>query len=261
MKSPAWNLAAATLADVKAAPKPEVAVLPLGATEPHNLHLPYGTDTYQVIGLGEAACRRAAEAGAAVWMLPPIPFGTETNLMDFPLTINLNPSTLGKIITDVVDSLDKHGIKKLVILNGHGGNDLKWILRELYRKTGVYIIICHWFRMIGDVRKGVLDCLEGDHADELETSMMLHLHPDLVTMETADAGSMRAPALTALKNGWVEYSRPWEVLTTNSGAGDPRQATAEKGAALAEAFIERFSQLLVELANTKIDANFPMEAR
>jgi creatinine amidohydrolase len=257
----AWNLAASSLADVKAAPKPNVVVLPLGATEPHNLHLPYGTDTYQVVTLGERACQKASGHGAGVWMLPPIPFGTETNLMDFPMTINLNPSTMGKIVGDVIESLDRHGVKKLVLLNGHGGNDLKWILREWYGRTGVQIFICHWFRMIGDIRKDVLDCLEGDHADELETSMMLHLRPDLVTMDKADAGTMRAPIFEALKRGWVEYSRPWEVLTTNSGAGDPRQSTAEKGATIAEAFVDRFSAFLVELSQAEVDANFPLEAQ
>ena len=257
----AWNLAASSLADVKAAPKPNVVVLPLGATEPHNLHLPYGTDTYQVVALGERACQKASGQGAGVWMLPPIPFGTGTNLMDFPMTINLNPSTMGKIVGDVIESLDRHGVKKLVLLNGHGGNDLKWILREWYGRTGVQIFICHWFRMIGDIRKDVLDCLEGDHADELETSMMLHLRPDLVTMDKADAGTMRAPIFEALKRGWVEYSRPWEVLTTNSGAGDPRQSTADKGNTIAEAFVDRFSAFLVELSQAEVDANFPLEAQ
>ena len=58
----------------------------------------------------------------------------------------------------------------------------------------------------------------------------------------------------------MEYSRPWEVLTTNSGAGDPRQATAEKGSVIADAFVDRFSQFLVDLSKAEVDANFPLEA-
>jgi creatinine amidohydrolase len=255
-----WNLAEATLHHVREKGPAHVAVLPTGATEPHNLHLPYATDTFQVQALAEMACERATQKGASVWLLPPIPFGTETNLMDYPMTINLNPSTIGAIIGDVIQSLDRHGVKKLVVLNGHGGNDLKWILREWYGKTSVNMFICHWFRMIGDVRKEILENLDGDHADELETSMMLHLRPDLVEMARADDGSMRPAAIEALRKGWVEYSRPWQVLTTNSGAGNPHKATAAKGAGLAEAFAERFANFITELSSTPVDANFPMES-
>jgi creatinine amidohydrolase len=256
-----WNLAESNLLDVRKRGNPEVVVLPLGATEPHNLHLPYGTDTFQVVTLAERACAHATQLGGSVSLLPAIPFGTETNLMDFPMTINLNPSTIGRIVGDVIESLDRHGVKKLVLFNGHGGNDLKWILREWYGRTGVHIFICHWFRMIADVRREVLENLEGDHADELETSMMLHLRPDLVHMQQADDGTMRAPRLESLKNGWVEYSRPWQVLTTNSGAGNPHRSSAEKGEKLADALVNRFSGFLLELSRASIDESFPMEAQ
>jgi len=71
----------------------EVAVLPLGATEPHNLHLPYGTDIFEAEIVGDRICAAAHQGGAKVTLLPTIPFGTETNLREFPLAINLNPST------------------------------------------------------------------------------------------------------------------------------------------------------------------------
>ena len=114
-------------------PAYQAAVLPLGATEPHNLHLPYGTDTFQVEAVACRACEIATERGARVFQLPAIPYGTETNQMEFPMAMNLNPSTLAKVIADLVDSLAKHKIHKLLLLNGHGGNDLKWVLRELHQ--------------------------------------------------------------------------------------------------------------------------------
>src|SRR6185437_7375624 len=131
------NLADLNYGQIKAMPPFEVAVLPFGATEPHNLHLPYGTDTIEVEVIGREACRMAAERGARVVLLPALPYGTETNQMRFPMAMNLNPSTVARVIADLVDSLATHGVKKCVLLNGHGGNDLKWMLRELHLKTPV----------------------------------------------------------------------------------------------------------------------------
>ncbi len=65
--------------------------------------------------------------------LPALPYGTETNQMKFPMAMNLNPSTLARVIADLVESLEAHGITRCLLLNGHGGNDLKWVLRELHR--------------------------------------------------------------------------------------------------------------------------------
>src|SRR6516164_8859423 len=105
-----WRLEELNYGKVKSNPPFEVAVLPLGATEPHNLHLPYGTDTFQVKAIAEAACAFAHRAGARVVLLPALPFGTETNQMKFPLAMNLNPSTVARVIADLVDSLAAHGI-------------------------------------------------------------------------------------------------------------------------------------------------------
>ena len=117
----------------------EVAVLPCGATEPHNLHLPYGTDMFEGETVGEKICEAAHEQGAKVVLLPTIPYGTETNQMAFPLAMNLNPSTLFAVITDLVKSLEHHGIRKLVLLNSHGGNDFKAaVARAVWKDDGAY---------------------------------------------------------------------------------------------------------------------------
>src|ERR1700760_1701697 len=105
-----WRLAELNYGRIKGDKPFEVAVLPLGATEPHNLHLPYGTDTYQVEVVGRLACEKAHDRGASVALLPAIPYGTETNQMRFPMAMNLDPSTLGRVIADLVDSLARHGV-------------------------------------------------------------------------------------------------------------------------------------------------------
>src|SRR5689334_6389797 len=83
-----WRLDELNYGEVKTNLPYEVAVLPLGATEPHNLHLPYGTDTFQVEVIASKACALAAKEGARVLLLPSLPYGTETNQMKFPLAMN-----------------------------------------------------------------------------------------------------------------------------------------------------------------------------
>src|SRR5262249_7773875 len=145
-----WMLAELNYGQVKSEPPFQVAVLPLGATEPHNLHLPYGTDTFQVEVIADRAARRATEAGARVVVLPALAYGTETNQMGFPLAMNLNPRTLARVITDLVESLATHKVRKCMLLNGHGGNDLKWVLRELHRTSPVQLFLCNWYKVASD---------------------------------------------------------------------------------------------------------------
>ncbi|RUL87749.1 creatininase family protein [Tautonia sociabilis] len=251
-----WNLAELTYDDVRSMPPFEVAVIPLGATEPHNLHLPYGTDTIQVEVIGRLACARAAERGARVVLLPALPYGTETNQMRFPLAMNLNPSTVARVLTDLVSSLETHGILKCVLLNGHGGNSLKWYMRESFGKTKVHLFLCDWYNVAKD-RFGELFEDAGDHAGELETSMGLAYFPQLVRMERADDGSMAKTRFEAVNRGWVGITRPWHLLTTNSGAGNPHPASAEKGRAVTEIVVDRLASFLTELSESPVDDRFP----
>jgi creatinine amidohydrolase len=251
-----WLLSELSYGQVKSQPPFEVALLPLGATEPHNLHLPYGTDTFQVEVIAARAAARAHEAGARVVVLPAVPYGTETNQMSFPLAMNLNPRTLALVITDLVESLATHGVRKCVLLNGHGGNDLKWVLRELHRTSPVQLFLCHWYKVAAD-RHRELFRDAGDHAGELETSMGLAHFPALVSLDQADAGTMAATRFEAVNRGWVEITRPWHLLTTNSGAGDPRPATAAKGEALTAIVVERLAGFLQELSASPLDETFP----
>jgi creatinine amidohydrolase len=241
---------------VKASPPFEVAVLPLGATEPHNLHLPYGTDTFQVEVIAAGACDVASRQGARVLLLPSLPYGTETNQMKFPLAMNLLPTTLARVITDLVDSLAAHRILKCVLLNGHGGNDLKWVLRELHRATPVHIFLCNWYKVASDVYQSIFD-QKDDHAGEMETSMGLAHFPDLVALDQADPGAVRPSRFEAVNRGWVDITRAWHLLTTNSGAGDPRAATRAKGASLTALVTERIGHFLKELALSPLDETFP----
>jgi creatinine amidohydrolase len=251
-----WRLADITYGHVKSSAPFEVAVLPLGATEPHNLHLPYGTDTTQVEVIGDRACAIAVEQGARVVLLPAIPYGTETNQMNFPLAMNLNPTTLGRVITDLVESLAAHGVRKVLLLNGHGGNDLKWLLRELHRTTTVHLFLCNWYKVAADGYETIFEHKD-DHAGEMETSMGLAHFPELVNLQAADPGSVRPSRFAAVNQGWIEMTRPWHLLTTNSGSGDPSAATAAKGEAITQRVCQRIGDFLAELSRSPIDDQFP----
>jgi creatinine amidohydrolase len=241
---------------VRQRPRFEVAVLPFGATEPHNLHLPYGTDTFEVDVIADRACDLAHRRGASVLRLPSIPYGTETNQMRFPLAMNLNPTTLAGILGDLLASLETHGIGKCVILNGHGGNDFKWMLRQNFDATAVRLFLANWYKMAND-RQAELFEDPGDHGGEMETSMGLAHFPGLVFPDQADEGSTRRTRFEAVNRGWIEITRPWHLLTTNSGAGDPRPATAEKGHAMTDVVVERLAGFLVELSASPLDETFP----
>lgn len=236
----------------------EVAVLPFGATEPHNLHMPYGTDNFQVEAIGDRACRFAYEAGAKVLLLPTVPFGVNTNHLSVPggLALSVTPTTLLALLTDLVDSLQRQGVSKLVLLNGHGGNELKPLMRELHHRTKVFLCLCDWFRMASDVY-GKLFASPGEHADEVETSLGLAFFPELVQPELADQGAARPTRFEAINRGWISITRPWHLVTTNTGLGDPSAATADKGRRLMDVLAERLGKFLADLARAPMNEQFP----
>lgn len=252
-----WVLAETNYAAVKAR-RWEVAVLPLGATEPHNLHMPYGTDNFQCDAVGEAVCGHAFARGAAVFCLPTLPFGVNTNYFGIPggMACSLNPATLAAVITDLVDSMERFGIRKMVVLNGHGGNEIKPVLRSLHHRSRVHVFGADWYRVGRDKYADIFKS-PGEHADEMETSMGLAYFPSLVKPGQADAGTERPCRFEAVRRGWVQMTRPWHLATTNTGLGDPSAATAEKGRRLMDVVVERIGAFLVDLAAADVDEKFP----
>ncbi len=218
-------------------------------------------DTLEGELVGEKICEAASQRGAKVVLLPAVPYGTHTNQMQFPFAMNLNPSTLTAVIADLVDSLAQHGIRKIVLLNSHGGNDLKPVLRELYGRTPARLFLCDWYAIIDDVYGEIFERPD-DHAGEMETSLALAYAPELVGRNpdgslTADAGEKAQSRFEAVNRGWMTITRPWHLLTTNSGAGNPHAATADKGRRLMEVLVDRLAGFLVELSEAELDERFP----
>jgi creatinine amidohydrolase len=236
----------------------QVAVLPFGATEPHNLHMPYATDNFQLDVIGDRACEKAYRAGAKVLLLPTLPYGVNTNHLKVPgaVACSVNPTTLLHILTDLVDALERQGIPKLVLLNGHGGNELKPLMRELHHRTSVFLCLCDWFRMARDFYPQIFK-EPGEHADEVETSLGLAFFPQFLRMELADDGAAKPTRLEAVNKGWISITRPWHLVSANTGLGNPLAASADKGRRLMDVLVERIGQFLIDLAAAPKDETFP----
>jgi len=225
----------------------DLAILPWGATEAHNYHLPFGTDNFESDYVAAESARLAWQAGARVAVLPTIPFGVNTGQLDIPLTINMNPSTQAAVLGDVVTSLLGHGVRKLVVLNSHGGNDFKQMIRELHgTRPEMFICTINWWQILP--QKEFFE-QQDDHAGEMETSIMLALRPDLVLpLSEAGPGRARSFTLKGLRDRWVWAPRSWTKTTDDTGVGNPAAATADKGKRFLEAVTATISSFLVNLA-------------
>ena len=236
----------------------DVAVLPIGATEVHAWHLPFGNDAIHAAELAKRAAERATEQGAGILVLPTIPFGCSPDVMSYPYTVSVLPSTLFKLFEDMIVSLRAHGIRKFLILNGHGGNNgtLEAIRREFYAKHDAFISVVNWWMMVPDIVAQVQETDELSHADEIETSESLELCPHLVRMELAEKTRSNPTQLAKMDKYGGSFLRPWEHYTKNGGVGDPTMATKEKGTKIVAVAVERLTEMLVELAKAKHEGRF-----
>lgn len=230
----------------------DLAILPWGATEAHNYHLPYATDIIEADHIAAEAARIAWEAGAKTIVLPTIPFGANTGQHDILLDMNLNPSTQMAIVRDVIEVLNRQGIYKLMILNSHGGNDFKQMLRELgLQFPKMFLCTSNWFRAL-DKRQFFTH--DGDHADEMETSLIQYLRSDLVLpKEYWGGGEEKKNKIEAFSEGWLWTERPWSKISEDTGVGDPREATADKGANYFEAITKKIGKAMIDIAQADIN--------
>jgi len=229
-----------------------LAVLPWGATEAHNYHLPFSTDNIMVEKIAASAAGAAFLKGAKVIVLPAIPFGVNTGQMDIKLNINMNPSTQYAILSDIADVLNRHNILKFMILNGHGGNDFKQMIRELGLKyPRLFICGCNWYQSFNNS-----DFFEnsGGHADEMETSMMQYIVPELVLpLSEAGEGKGKKFRISALNEKWAWAERKWTQVTDDTGIGNPMKADRIKGERCYEEVVGRISKLMIELSDADIN--------
>ena len=233
----------------------DVVILPWGATEPHNLHLPYMTDCILSQAVAVDAAQRAFDRnGLRCMVLPPVMMGAQNpGQRDLPFCIHYRYETQQAILRDIVTSLCHQGFRRLLIVNGHGGNSFKPMIRDLaVDHPDFFIAAAEWFRMAS--ARDFFD-QPGDHADEIETSVMMHYHPELVNLQEAGEGKSKAFSLEALREGKVWMPRHWTLVSHDTGIGNPALSTAEKGHRFADACADGFAHFLCDFSQVNNPAD------
>lgn len=225
----------------------DLALLPWGAFEPHNRHLPYLTDCILSYEIACDCADQVNDRGVTCMVLPPVWFGSQNaGQWNKPFCVHTRSETQKAILTDIVTSLHGQGFRKLVIINGHGGNSFKPYVRDLGMTfPDFHIVVADWWAIVPT--NDYFEEKPDDHAGEQETSVMLHYHPELVEMNRAGDGKVSPSQIKAIdqKIGWMP--RHWDEISVDTGIGNPKKSTAEKGARYAQAVIDKISELLVGL--------------
>jgi creatinine amidohydrolase len=278
---PFWaDLTTAQFTELAASPSAErfVAVLPLAATEQHGPHLSVNVDSLLVdgvikaalphMGWGKAGEPPAADAVPALF-LPTQKISLSTEHMGFAGTLTLSPQTVMALWMDIGASVARAGIKKLVLLNSHGGNAalMDVVARELRTAHGLIVYHTSWYNLplvdsaTGEDLNALFSAHEhrfGAHAGEIETSMMLALRPDLVDMTKAgnfrSTSEDRAAKYPVLGNG-KSAKLGWMMQDYNAkgAAGNAAAATADIGLRVVQAAGQALARLLAEVSDLPLD--------
>lgn len=227
----------------------DIVVLPWGATEPHNFHLPYLTDSILAHRIALDAAEIAFKRyGVRTGVLPPVSMGSQNpGQRELKFCLHFRQSTQQAVLTDIVASIYIQGFRRLVIINGHGGNNFKGIIRDLaIDYPDMIIAASDWFKVCN--ANDFFDT-PGEHADELETSVMMHYHPELVDLTTAGSGSSRSFRHESLRKNVAWIPRNWSRISNDTGIGDPSTSTSRKGKKFAIAVAEEYAQLFRDLAS------------
>jgi len=249
-----------------------LAVLPVGSLEQHGRHLAINTDNVLGDALAEAAVREAAARGVNLLLCPSLHYGYTMHNMDFPGTMTLRTETLLAVGVDLVTSLVHHGCRKIVLLNSHGSN---WSILDLVgrevmnRHPEVLVAAIFPIKMAAAELETLREAKQTggmSHGCELETSLMLHLRPELVEMDRAVVDISQPDS----KFYWRDILRgsrgvALADLTRHASrtglVGDPTVATAEKGRRFFEVIAAATVEFLLEFAQRQVRVTLDVPLR
>lgn len=233
-----------------------IALLPWGATEPHNLHLPYLTDAILSHDIAvDAASEARRRFGINAMVMPPVTLGSQNpGQRELKFCVHARYETQRAVLTDIAASLYHQGVRRMLIVNGHGGNNFKNMIRDLAVDIpDMLIATSEWFK-VRPAREYFDN--PGDHADELETSVMMHYHPELVNLADAGEGTTGGFAPDTLRRGIAWIPRNWAKVSRDTGIGSPAAATAEKGARFARDIASDYAELIRDLCQPDLYTKF-----
>jgi creatinine amidohydrolase/Fe(II)-dependent formamide hydrolase-like protein len=232
----------------------DVVVVPVGSCEQHGPHLPIDTDAYDAFWLS----LKAAEKARCALVAPTIYYGVSSHHMDFPGTVTLSPHVLEQLAYEVAYSLIKHGFKKIVFENGHGGNTpaLQSAAQRIKMDTDAFVAI-DTVSLIPDFIEKSIQTSYDAHAGEFETSTTLANRESLVVKERIKKPKIRLPKSKYTKIGLkvsgprVSWSFRTKEISETGVIGDPTKASKKKGETAWKLAIERLADLLREFDKMK----------
>ena len=246
-----------TIEDVRAL-RPNVAVIPIGSTEPHGPALPYGTDSFQIEYVAYGGTKKANELGGRVVCLPTQRVSLNNNFRAFPFACRMQVPTFMQLLKDLVAMCRAEDVHRIVFMNGHGGNPdvIRAAQRDLSAQDGLFTCLIHTSTCASDDAKAVWEH-RSDHAGEEETSQVMFLRPELVREDFITNNPQEYPKLKTMKEFQVDFVRPWHLYLPVSAGGDARQASAEKGKTVLNSAVEGTGRFLAEMSLAEDSENFP----
>ena len=232
--------------------KYDLVILPWGATEPHNYHLPYLTDSFLSHDISvEAAILAKEQYNVNCMVLPTINLGSQNpGQRDLKFCLHVRCETQKAILTDIVSSLYIQGFRRMLLINSHGGNSFKNMVRDLAAEYPEFIIaVSDTFNVLP---KDNYFEEEGEHADEFETSVIMHYRPELVNLDEAGKGKWKPFAIQSVNEKVAWIPRNWQKISEDTGVGNPKKATAAKGERFAYDLVAKYAKLFYELAKGDI---------
>jgi len=231
-----------------------VAIVPVGSTEQHGYHLPLGTDTYVAITLAEAAAKETN-----VVVTPPIWFGWSPHHMVLPGTITIRPEVLSEYLYDVIESLNHHGLDKIIVINGHRIVNITWMqiaAEKAQRKLGVKVKIFDPAYMSKEIIEK-LDFGDVGHAEEIETSHMMDRYPEFVHLEKAVDNPIKGKKLYSVDPSYekdtlcyvpssIEEAKK-HVDLAGGVNGEPTKASKEKGKIYHDHLVKNLVKVIEDL--------------
>jgi creatinine amidohydrolase len=239
------DLSDATWTDVRDADT-DLVLLPVGSTEQHGPHAPLGTDALHAETVAEAGAERHDETVA---MAPPISVGVAEEHRQFPGTLWVSPDTFRSYVRDVAGSLAYHGLDRIVVVNGHGGNipALGEVTATITRHDDAYAVPFTWFEAVGEHGSDM------GHGGPLETSLLRCVAPETVHGDRlADAAENGAERWGDWQSG-TNLAFDTEEFSPNGVVGDPREGSTERGERLLEAATDALLALFDAVAERRID--------